>query len=414
MADAGERAFPGSSRDAKYNCHPFKKVRRGCSMSGADARPQTPVVLPQTPVVPPQTPVVPLSSPWKKWLAEVLILYTDESKILKVLMDNGLEESSARESIREAVDDPYIEIARQYSEKLLRRDWLLSILHKSQRLSSCAHSVERRANLASDEFLEHYYSANRPVILTELLKNWTALGKWDPKYLKDNLGHHIVEVQAGRGSDPVYEQNHIALKKKLPFGEYIDLITSLRESNDYYMTANNAESNGVIMETLLGDIQPFPEYLTADLADGENGKAYLWFGPAGTITPLHHDMSNVLFAQVRGRKRFLLYSPLQMPYMYHYRNYFSQVDPENVDRDRFPLFRKAKPIEITVAPGEVLFIPIGWWHHVRALDLSISISFSNFRFKNRYPESPFQRNNATRLNEIENRDAMMAVSAAYV
>jgi ribosomal protein L16 Arg81 hydroxylase len=103
-----------------------------------------------------------------------------------------------------------------------------------------------------------------------------------------------------------------------------------------------------------------------------------------------------------------------MPYMYHYRNYFSQVDPENVDRDRFPLFRKAKPIEITVAPGEVLFIPIGWWHHVRALDLSISISFSNFRFKNRYPESPFQRNNATRLNEIENRDAMMAVSAAYV
>jgi hypothetical protein len=364
--------------------------------------PQTPVVSPQTPVVPPQTPVVPLSSAWKKWLAEILMLYTDEATILKILMDNGLTESSARQSIREAVEDPYIEAAREYSQKLLKRDWLLRILHKSQQLSSYAHSVQRRANLSSDEFLEHYYSANRPVILTELLKNWTALEKWTPKYLKDTLGHHIVEVQAGRESDPVYEQNCIALKKKLSFGEYIDLITSLRESNDYYMTANNTESNQVIMETLLGDIQPFPECLTADVADGENGRAYLWFGPAGTITPLHHDMSNVFFAQVRGRKRFLLYSPLQMPYMYHYRNYFSQVDPENVDRDRFPLFQKTKPIEFTLAPGEVLFIPVGWWHHVRALDLSISISFSNFRFKNRYPEGPFQKNK------------LIAVPAAYV
>jgi hypothetical protein len=371
---------PVRSRLAGYA---VRNVLRGSAMHRAENESQA-NVLPQALVVPPETPVVPLNSAWKKWLAEALMLYTDEAAILKIFTDNGLEGPSAKQCIREAIEDPYIEVARQYSQKLLKRDWLLRILRKSQRLSSYAHSVERRANLSSDELLEHYYSANRPVILTELLKNWTALAKWTPKYLKDNLGHHTVEVQAGRESDPVYEQNHIALKKKLSFGEYIDLITSLRESNDYYMTANNAESNQAIMETLLGDIQPFPEHLTADVADIHKGGARLLFGPAGTVTPLHHDMSNILFAQVRGRKRFLLYSPLQMRYMYHYRNYFSQVDPENVDRDRFPLFQKAKPIEFTIAPGEVLFLPVGWWHHVRALDLSISIAFSNFPFKNYY------------------------------
>ncbi|HEY0139226.1 MAG TPA: cupin-like domain-containing protein [Nannocystis sp.] len=32
-----------------------------------------------------------------------------------------------------------------------------------------------------------------------------------------------------------------------------------------------------------------------------------WFGPAGTVTALHHDTSNILFFQVVGRKRYRLY-----------------------------------------------------------------------------------------------------------
>ena len=41
-------------------------------------------------------------------------------------------------------------------------------------------------------------------------------------------------------------------------------------------------------------------------------------------------------------------------------------------------------IDLELAPGEVLFVPVGWWHHVRALDWSITLSLTNFVFPNRY------------------------------
>lgn len=39
-------------------------------------------------------------------------------------------------------------------------------------------------------------------------------------------------------------------------------------------------------------------------------------------------------------------------------------DPDHV---RFPKFKEAKGVETVIGPGEVLYIPIYWWHHVESL-----------------------------------------------
>jgi ribosomal protein L16 Arg81 hydroxylase len=39
---------------------------------------------------------------------------------------------------------------------------------------------------------------------------------------------------------------------------------------------------------------------------------------------------------------------------------------------------------VLLDPGQVLFLPVGWWHHVRSMDISISLSFTNFRAANDY------------------------------
>jgi len=55
-----------------------------------------------------------------------------------------------------------------------------------------------------------------------------------------------------------------------------------------------------------------------------------------------------------------------------------QVDEDEEDESqlrRFPLFREAKYVEAVLEDGEMLYIPVGWWHYVRSLSTSWSVSF---------------------------------------
>ena len=87
-------------------------------------------------------------------------------------------------------------------------------------------------------------------------------------------------------------------------------------------------------------------------------------------------------AQVTGRKRIRMVSPANLPLVYNHRHCFSRVDLDNVDYAEFPDFRDAHVIDLELNPGELLFLPVGWWHHVVALDASITITFTNFRGTN--------------------------------
>ncbi|WP_437764939.1 cupin-like domain-containing protein [Sorangium sp. So ce281] len=40
--------------------------------------------------------------------------------------------------------------------------------------------------------------------------------------------------------------------------------------------------------------------------------------------------------------------------------------------------------DVVLDPGEALFIPVGWWHHVRALDAGISLGINSFPFHNNF------------------------------
>lgn len=57
------------------------------------------------------------------------------------------------------------------------------------------------------------------------------------------------------------------------------------------------------------------------------------------------------------------------------RSAFLQVDVENPDLEKFPRFAEAPFLSCVLCPGEILFIPVQYWHYVRALDLSFSVSF---------------------------------------
>lgn len=104
----------------------------------------------------------------------------------------------------------------------------------------------------------------------------------------------------------------------------------------------------------------------------------MWLGPSGTVSCLHWDAPHNLLAQVFGRKRIRLYAPLATREMYAAEapmQNTSRVDVECVDFAQFPHFPDAPDYDFILEAGDMLYIPPTWWHHVRSLDTTCSLSF---------------------------------------
>ena len=106
------------------------------------------------------------------------------------------------------------------------------------------------------------------------------------------------------------------------------------------------------------------------------GPPRYWLGPAGTVTPLHCDYDDNLFAQIWGSKRIFLAPPHHDEFLYPREAnailFGSPFDPEAPDYERYPLARQATLIEVLVDAGDLLYVPAGWYHQVRALTFSLS------------------------------------------
>ncbi|MBY0405657.1 MAG: cupin-like domain-containing protein, partial [Cyanobacteria bacterium] len=55
-----------------------------------------------------------------------------------------------------------------------------------------------------------------------------------------------------------------------------------------------------------------------------------------------------------------------------------------VDLEKYPLFQNAQVIEFILEPGQCVFMPVGWWHEITALDVSISLTMTQFKYNNTY------------------------------
>ncbi|XP_012529234.1 HSPB1-associated protein 1 [Monomorium pharaonis] len=116
---------------------------------------------------------------------------------------------------------------------------------------------------------------------------------------------------------------------------------------------------------------------------GENGiNSTFWIGSKGAHTDCHWDTYGYnLVAQIYGRKIWLLYPPntdlipVRLPYeestVYSRFNIYCLSEEEK----DYVLSIKEKPKLITLEPGDVLFVPNGWWHYVESLDqITVSVN----------------------------------------
>ena len=314
----------------------------------------------------------------RRWIAENLLLGATAQSLHAAMLNEGFDADEAALEINTALASPYLQGGTRLRNRLRKRDWTLSVYGQLSRMRASGAMVERRERLTREEFFEQYYFQNRPVIITGAFDSWPARTQWSFDYFRARCGDCEVEVQFGRESDPNYEINQPNLKRKMPFREYVDLVERSRPTNDFYMTANNTSINRASLAALWEDAPTIREYL--DPASPDTG--FFWFGPGGTKTPFHHDLTNNFMAQVIGRKRIKLIPMSDTPYMYNHLHCYTQVDGNAIDATRFPAVQQANLIECTIGPGDLLFLPIGWWHYVEGLEPSVTMTYTNFVVRN--------------------------------
>ena len=319
-------------------------------------------------------PAIDVNDSWRGWIAENLILGGHPETLIGIMVQSGIVEQSARGEIDAALRSPYLRGVSRLHNRLSKRDWVLGIQSRLNRL--VPNQVPRRERLSGAVFLQEHYSRNLPVIITGMLDDCEARTKWTYDYLIAQLGEKEVEVQFGRNADPDYEMNSQTLKRRMPFGDYVALVRDAGSTNDFYMTANNDGHNRQALRDLMRDLPPLSDYLQ------EGSSGFFWFGPAGTLTPFHHDLTNNFMIQIAGRKRVRLIAPCDTPKVYNQRHCFTPVDGRNIDLQRFPMMADVPVIDCVLEPGEILFLPVGWWHFVEALDVTITVSTTHFRWDN--------------------------------
>jgi hypothetical protein len=308
-------------------------------------------------------------------IAEALVEGWD---IRSHLIARGVSPAAADYEAKRAEKDPVVEAAARLRRQMAKRDWTLQLHGRLHDVREGGLSVPRVDKIEPRRFFEEFYAANRPVILTGLVDHWPALTKWTLDYLDETVGDAVVELQGERNTAGDYE---LAKDRHKREARLRDITAAIRAgpSNDFYLTAYNDTGNKIALSKLWDDLGPVSILRPAEARDG-----FFWLGPQGTLTPFHHDLTNNLLVQVMGRKHVQMVPSWEVGRMRNATHCFSDREPADWNAADANLPPR---LECEIGPGDALFLPIGWWHHVEALDPSISMSFTNFAADNDFVSS---------------------------
>ncbi|CAG9784896.1 unnamed protein product [Diatraea saccharalis] len=233
-----------------------------------------------------------------------------------------------------------------------------------------AHVVEAIECPSMEHFYKNYIVAEKPVVLKNCINHWPALTKWkDQNYFIKLAGPRTVSIEIGRDyTEAEWTQ------KLMTIEEFIkNFIFQSNGSTGYLAQYQLFEQIPELKEDIIE-----PEYCCFSEKD-DPVDVMAWYGPKGTISPLHHDSKKNLLTQVVGEKQIFLFSPQDSEYLYPHDHELlhntSKVDPRHPDLLKYPKYKDAKVYYCVLSPGQMLYIPPKWWHFVESLSISFSVSF---------------------------------------
>uniref|UniRef100_A0A9L0SC02 Hypoxia inducible factor 1 subunit alpha inhibitor n=1 Tax=Equus caballus TaxID=9796 RepID=A0A9L0SC02_HORSE len=247
-----------------------------------------------------------------------------------------------------------------------------------------------------DPRAEELIENEEPVVLTDTNLVYPAL-KWDLEYLQENIGNGDFSVySASTHKFLYYDEKKMANfqnfkprsnREEMKFHEFVEKLQNVQQRGGeerlyLQQTLNDTVGRKIVMD-FLGFNWNWINKQQGKRGWGQLTSNLLLIGMEGNVTPAHYDEQQNFFAQIKGYKRCILFPPDQFECLYPYPVHHpcdrqSQVDFDNPDYERFPNFQNVVGYETVVGPGDVLYIPMYWWHHIESLlngGITITVNF---------------------------------------
>ena len=218
-----------------------------------------------------------------------------------------------------------------------------------------------------------------PAVLKGVVAGWPAvrLGMQSPQAIADYLdafdqGGEIDVLMA-----PAREKGRIFYDETMEGFNFTRSKLTLSAVNEQLLRFAKFENRPMVVAQSARIADCIPGFAAANRLAllHESIAPRIWLGNA-VVTPAHFDESNNIACVVSGRRRFTLFPPEQIANLYAgpmghapTGTPISLVSFREPDFERFPRFREALSAALVAEldPGDALYIPALWWHHVESL-----------------------------------------------
>ncbi|MEQ1564612.1 MAG: cupin-like domain-containing protein [Myxococcota bacterium] len=304
-----------------------------------------------------------LAPAWVEWVTDNGLRGAARADLVAGLVRGGLDPERAALEVDRVLGSPIFTAAR----RAVRRS---AGVEQAARLRRWLDPEPVAEVAALDEALLHraFWTANRPVVFRGGAAAWPA-ARWTWSGLADRFGPVEVDVLVGRADRARWWTDREAVTRRIPFAQLVSTCLSTM-GDDVYADGRAGLLAVPELAPLAADFGTLPG-LVGD------GFPRLWVGPAGTVTPVHHDQSTGWLVQLLGHKRVWFASPLEPSLMETTDGLYNRVDPRAPPADSDVAWH-----EVVIGPTDAVLVPVGWWHMVVALEPSISVSMGGFRWPN--------------------------------
>ena len=240
-------------------------------------------------------------------------------------------------------------------------------------------NIPEYKNLSAKQFFDEIVPLQQPVVIRSFAEHWPLVKA--AKNTPQNFAAYLVSFYTGKKASVLL--GHPNIKGRFFYNDDMTDLNYIKgeERLDLFL--------GRLLELIDREIYPAISIQNLQLTDivpglsKENKSDFfpdveprLWVGNQATVCA-HYDGSDNVACVVAGRRRFILFHPEQVANLYPGSLNFtpagapvSLVNLHDPDFDRYPRFKTAleNAWSAELYPGDAIFIPMLWWHHVDSLE----------------------------------------------